>query len=144
MRKKFWNFEHLIRSGQRWFPPNIRIFGRLRPILAQSNGPFKVRKFNIPFGMYLVHTITTYRLKILPIYNTYHHGMYQVPTRYIPCTYNVCELSTGPYVSDLPIYVYVCFGYLCLETLISCDQNWQHRGENVGEAVMHKKSKEVD
>lgn len=41
------------------------------------------------------------------------------------------------YVSDLPIYVYVCFGCLCLET----DQNWQHRGENVGEAQKKQRSR---
>ena len=34
--EKFWNFEYIIYSWQRWFPPNFRIFGRLRPILAQS------------------------------------------------------------------------------------------------------------
>ena len=97
MRKKFRNFEHLISSEQRWFSPNFRIFGCLCPILAQSNGP---RKFNIPFGMYLVHTIITYRLKILPNTThtitvcTYVPGT-TVPTAHLPCTYNVCELSTG-------------------------------------------------
>ena len=83
--EKVWNFEHLIYSDQRWFPPNFRIFGCLWSILAQSNGPFKVRKFNIPFGMYLVHTITTYRLKMVP--NTTH--TITVCTRYLPGTYHV-------------------------------------------------------
>ena len=83
--EKVWNFEHLIYSDQRWFPPNFRIVGCLWWILAQNNGPLKVRKFNIPFGMYLVHAITTYRLRIVP--NTTH--TITVCTRYLPGTYHV-------------------------------------------------------
>ena len=78
---KFWAFNLF---GSR-FPPNFRIFGCLWWILAQNNGPLKVRKFNIPFGMYLVHAITTYRLKIVP--NTTH--TITVCTRYLPGTYHV-------------------------------------------------------
>ena len=81
MRKKFWNFEHLIRSGQRWFPPNFGIFGCLWWILAQSNGPS--RSVSLTY-----HLVCTWYIP-LPHTAWRWYQIQHIPSRYVPGTYQV-------------------------------------------------------